>query len=142
MALLKPTIKALLPAPPIVLHTTGGSPQGFSGLLQLNVEVRTSPGASLPINGVAVLTIINADQYRFRDGSAEIESGFQQKTSVELHALSFSIKSVHLLASTPAPLLLTVCTYDTISGEENKLCHSGQFAVTRSGAAVKIKSFK
>lgn len=142
MSFLKPTIKSLRPSNLIVLRTVGGSPQGYSDQLELEVEVRASTDASSSINGIAVLIIINAAQYRFADNSSELRIPVLQNEQVERISLQLRIKNIHALATKPAPLLLTVCTFDVATGEDFKLCHSGQFPVSRSGPAIRLKAFK
>jgi len=142
MAFLTPTIRSLNPSNTITLVFPPGSMQGFSGPLSLVTDVQSPPGVPLPLNGTWILTIINSDQYRFLSNDSELSSGFVQQVARQPIQVPFQIKNIHVLSPTPAPLILTLCTFDNNDGIDFKRCHSGSFKVTAGKEKFKLKSFK
>ena len=141
MAFLTPTIQELRPSNTIILQFVSGSLQGFSPDLTLVVKVRASVGANLPVSGRATLTIINSTQYRFEDNTGEKQFEFQQAAMLQEIQPRFRIKNVHSLASTPAPLLLTICTFDITEGPDLRLCSSARFEVDASRMNANLITF-
>jgi hypothetical protein len=142
MAFLTPTIKSLNPANTVVLNFPGGGLQGISGPLILKVDVQSPPGVPLPLNGESVLTIINSDQYRFENNERDLSLAFVQQRSLQKIEVRFRIKNIHALSSTPAPLILTICCFDTKDGANFKMCNSASFPVSRPVSPLTFKAFK
>jgi len=139
MAFLTPIITQLSPPPPVILTFPAGGMQGSSAPQTLSANVQSPAGVGLPINGKAVLTIINADQYHFDDDSKEKRIDFLQQIASQPIQFIFIIRNVHALAPSPAPLLLTVCTFDVLDGEGSKKCNSRNFEVKAAAPLAKVK---
>jgi len=139
MPFLTPVIKQISPDVPIILTFPGGGMQGISTQLTLTIDITAPAGVTLPINGTAVLTIINSSQYQFEDSSREKRINFKQLNQLQTIQFIFKIQNVHALDPSPSPLLLTACTFAVADGEGSKTCDNKNCAVKTATPLAKVK---